>query len=276
MQGISDSGRRVRVVAENKTELRMMDLPLERCRPNPSQPRKYFDPELVKDLARSIERHGLIQPITVKRDPKDKNGYLIVAGERRYRAFLSLERDTVPAILTDGNTDEIALIENLQRQDLSPIEEAEALARLQKKHGYTHEELGKAVGKARSTITNLLKLNDLPRKIKRESATSNLATKSLLIELSKLSDTKQQLAFWKDAKERGVTVKEARARKKPELSAKKHAEKLVAKGEAFVQELEQLADKEAILDKEQYESLLGVFKRFVDYMDAEANRQVKP
>ena len=265
----------MRVREGGATELRMMDVPIEHCRPNPNQPRKHFDPDLIADLARSIERHGLIQPITVRRDPRDKTGYLIVAGERRYHAVKSLNRETIPAILTDGNTDEIALIENLQRQDLSPIEEAEALARLQKKHGYTHQELGKAVGKARSTITNLLKLNDLPPKIKRESATSNLATKSLLIELSKLTDTQKQLAFWKDAKERGVTVKEARARKRPEQEAEKRAGRLMTRGERFVKELEQLSGEGYRLNAEQYEKLLGVYQDFLSYVETEAERQAQ-
>jgi ParB family chromosome partitioning protein len=270
-KGIS---RRVRIETNQaKTELRVVDVPIELCRPNPNQPRQYFDPVMLKELAASIEQHGLLQPITIKRDPKNKEGFLIVAGERRFRAYESLKRSTIPAIITTGNTDEIALIENLQRQDLSPIEEAEALRRLQKKYGYTHEELGKAVGKARSTITNLLKLNDLPRKIKEESLTSNAASKSLLIELSKINHPKKQLAFWQEAKERGVTIKEARARKRPALDTPQAVQKVLSRGEQFIQELEQLAQAKQKLDKEGYEKLLGVFKRFVSYMEEEANRQ---
>lgn len=266
--------QRVRV-SDNKTELRMMDVPLALCRPNPDQPRKYIDPDTLKDLAASIEVHGLIQPITVKRDSRKRGAFIIVAGERRFRAYESLGRETVPAILTTGKADEIALIENLQRQQLSPVEEAAALAKLQKKYSYTHEELGKAVGKARSTITNLLKLNDLPAKIKRESSTSNLATKSLLIELSKISDPKKQLAFWKDAKTRGITVKEARDRKAPTPNQRKLSEKLAKKGMAFLTELEQLEEKGLSLDVEGYEKLLEVYKRFVKFIDEEAARQTK-
>lgn len=266
--------QRVRV-SDSKTELKMLDVPLELCRPNPDQPRKHIDPLTLQELAASIEAHGLIQPITVKRDPRKKGAFIIVAGERRFRAYESLRRETVPAILTTGKADEIALIENLQRQQLSAIEEAEALAKLQKRYKYTHEELGKAVGKARSTITNLLKLNDLPPKIKRESSTSNLATKSLLIEISKITDTKKQLSFWKDAKTRGVTVKEARERKSPVPNQRKLSEKLANKGQAFVIELEQLAEKGLSLDAEGYEKLLEVYKRFVAFIDEEARRQTK-
>lgn len=269
----SNNKKRIRVGSDPKTELRVVDLPTRNCRANPDQPRKYFDEEAIKDLAASIERHGLIQPITVKRDPKNKEAYVIVAGERRFRAYELLKRETVPAIITTGNSDEIALIENLQRQDLSPIEEAEALLRLQKKYGYTHEELGKSVGKARSTITNFLRLNSLPAKIKRESISSNLASKSFLIELSKLSDSKKQLAFWKEAKEKGITVKEARARKKPALNTPEAAQKAILRGEQFVKELEHLGENGTSLDSENYEKLLGIFERFVSIIETEAERK---
>lgn len=263
----SRSENRLRVHIKPKTELRVIDVPLSSCRPNPDQPRKHFDAAALEDLAASIDRHGLLQPITLKRDPKNKNGYLIVAGERRFRAFQHLKRERISAILSTGNTDEIALIENLQREDLKPLEEAETLLRLQKKYAYTHEELGKAVGKARSTISNLLKLTTLPSKIKRESSSSNLATKSFLIELSKIKDPKKQLVFWKEAKEKGITVKEARARKKPSSSKTVHSKKVIQKGEEFLKELERLATQEQNLSNENYERLLGIFERLVNFLD---------
>jgi ParB family chromosome partitioning protein len=248
-------------------------MPLEQLRANPNQPRKQFDPEALNELTQSIERHGLLQPITIKRDPKNKNGFLIVAGERRFRAYERLGRITIPAIITSGKADEIALIENLQREDLNPIEEAEALQRLQKKYNYTHEELGKTVGKARSTITNLLKLNDLPRQIKADCSNGYAVSKSLLIELSKLDSPKKQLAFWKETKQRGVTVKEARARKRAVPNYPEATQKALARGDQFIQELEQIASANQKLDRDAYDKLLGVFKRFVRFMDEEANRQ---
>ena len=244
--------------------------------PRPAQPRKHFDEAQLHELAASVERHGLLQPITVMRDPRDKGGFVVVAGERRFRAFGHLERDTIPAVVTSGNADEIALIENLQRENLSPVEEAGALQRLQKKYAYTHEELSRAVGKARSTVTNLLKLNALPRKIKRECSTSNIATRSFLIELSKLDDPERQLALWQEAKARGVTVREARRRKQAAAPAPPRpsvSPDTLASGQRFVRELERLGDEARPLDGERYEALLDIFKRFVAFMEREAERQ---
>jgi len=263
----SRTTQRIRVSNRPKTELRVLDINLNQCRPNPKQPRKYFNETAIQDLAASIERHGLIQPITVTRDPKNKQGFLIIAGERRFRAFQHLKRQKISAILSNGNSDEIALIENLQRENLNPLEEAEALLKLQKKYNYTHEELGKAVGKARSTITNYLKLTTLPQKIKRESSSSNLATKSFLMELSKLKDPKQQLTFWEEAKNKGITVKEARARKNPKLEAQEQRKKILRQGEAFIKELEQVSAQKEALSNAEYERLLGIFKRLVSFLD---------
>jgi len=113
----------------------------------------------------------------------------------------------------------------------------------------------------------------LPAKIKRESVSSNLASKSFLIELSKLKDSKKQLAFWKEAKEKGITVKEARARKKPALSVTDAAKKTLFQGEQFVKELEDLGTKGSQLDSEEYEKLLSIFERFVSIIEAEAERK---
>ena len=131
----------------------MFRLGLAEIAPNPNQPRKYIDQDSLRELAASIERHGLIQPITVKRRDDSQDGYVLVAGERRFRAHELLGREEILAIVTHGASDEIALIENIQRQDLRPLEEAAAYARLMQAHGWTQEQLAEAVGKARPTIT---------------------------------------------------------------------------------------------------------------------------
>lgn len=279
MQGpkdVSNKLGRVRIdPGQTKDSLRVIDVLLSSCRVNPNQPRKTFDPVSLQELATSIEQHGLLQPITIKRDPRNKEGFIAVAGERRFRAYELLNRETIPAIVTSGNADEIALIENLQREDLSPLEEAEALERLQKKYSYTQEELAKAVGKARSTVTNLLKLTSLPRKVKKECSTSNIATKSFLIELSKLDDPKKQLAFWNEAKERGVTVREARAKKKLVGGRRTPSEmqRTLTMGKQFVGELERLVEDNEPFEAERYEELLDLFKRFVAFVEREAAKQ---
>jgi ParB family chromosome partitioning protein len=189
---------------------RLQDIPVTEIRSNPDQPRKSFSEEALAELAASIDRHGLIQPIVVvERD----DGFTIVAGERRFRAIQSLGHQTTPAlVLTNGVTDELALVENIQREDLHPLEEAEAIQCLMERHGYTQEAVAGIVGKARSTITNTLKLNKLPERIKKECITSNLVSKSLLLEILGLPP-EQREKFWDRIKGGSFTVQKARARK---------------------------------------------------------------
>jgi ParB family transcriptional regulator, chromosome partitioning protein len=261
--------KRVRVeLGQGVQSFRVIAVPLAKCRPNPSQPRKVFNPTALQELADSIAAHGLLQPITVKRDPKDKECFIIVAGERRYRAMNLLKAETIPAVITSGKADEIALIENLQREALTPIEEAQALLRLKEQYNYTQEELAKSIGKARTTITNLLKLNSLPKRIREECSMSNIVNRSFLIELSRIEDPKQQLALWKEAKERGVTVRQARIKKQSEERQQlSDSQRVLSSGKRFISELERLSANEVELSNERYEELLGIFKRFVSYMD---------
>lgn len=132
---------------------------------NPKQPRKTFDPEKMEELAASIKRHGVVQPILVKR-----NGtrYTIIAGERRYRAARLAGLSKVPVVLTDIDEEsvmEIALVENIQREDLNPIEEAAALKLLMQQHDLTQEEVSERVGKSRPAIANALRLLSLSRPV---------------------------------------------------------------------------------------------------------------
>jgi ParB family chromosome partitioning protein len=196
---------------------RIIEIELSKLRLNPDQPRKVFNEETIKELAASIEQHGLIQPISVVTDSESQDGFMIVAGERRYRAHQHLGKTTITAIITKGNSDEIALIENIQREDLSPVDQAEGLANMMTKHGYKQEELAKVIGKARTTVTELLSLNTLPDEIKNECRTSDMASKSALIEIVRLGNTQDQLKFWEDMKQGGVrTVRAARAMKSGE------------------------------------------------------------
>ena len=161
---------------------RIIEIELTKLRPNPDQPRKRFNEDTIKELAASIEQHGLIQPISVVPDSESQEGFVIVAGERRYRAHQHLGRPTITAIITKGNSDEIALIENIQREDLSPMDQAEGLASMMERHGYKQEELAKVVGKPRSTVTELLSLNTLPEDIKQECRTFDVP-KSYLVQI---------------------------------------------------------------------------------------------
>jgi len=193
---------------------KIVEIDLPKIRPNPDQPRKTFKEEGIRELASSIEQHGLIQPITVMRDEAG-DGYILVTGERRYRAHQLLNKETIfSIILTSGNTDELSLIENVQREDLNPIEEAEALAKLMERYSYTQEQLGKVIGKAQNTISTLLRLNTLPAQIKHEYPTSDMVSKSILVEIARHEDPVEQLALWEQAKAGGITVRTTRTVKK--------------------------------------------------------------
>lgn len=152
-------------IYESATNEEIVELNLSDLRPNPYQPRKVFDEEALNELASSIREHGVFQPIIVKKSIK---GYDIIAGERRYRASKMAGLDKIPAIIrdfTDEQMMEIALLENLQREDLSVIEEAIAYKSMIEHLNLTQDELSKRVGKSRSHITNILGLLRLPGEV---------------------------------------------------------------------------------------------------------------
>lgn len=145
---------------------------IDRIHPNPNQPRVFFDEDKLQELAASIREKGVIQPLLVTRGAG--NRYTLVAGERRLRAARLAELSEVPVLLLDqargDESLELALIENIQRQDLNPIEEAQAYTRLMEEFGLTQEEVGRRVGKQRSTVTNTLRLLGLPAAIQQDVA----------------------------------------------------------------------------------------------------------
>jgi ParB family chromosome partitioning protein len=142
-----------------------MEIPVARIRPNPRQPRKRFDPERLSALTESIAEHGILQPILVS---EAVDGYLLIAGERRLRAAQAAGLEHVPAVvrqLADHDQLELALVENLQREDLDPIETADAYRQLIDEFGFTQDDLANRVGRARSTVANTLRLLELARGI---------------------------------------------------------------------------------------------------------------
>jgi ParB family chromosome partitioning protein len=191
---------------------RVVELDAAAIAPNPDQPRVKVDPAGIKDLADSIERHGLLQPILVRRG---EGGFVLVAGQRRLLAFKELGRATVPAIVTSGDPAEIALIENLQREALDPFEEAAAIRRLMERNGYTQAEVGAAIGKKQNTVSALLALERLPERIRAEYPTSDArVSKSWLVELAGVQDEEEQLRLWDLAKQGLATVRAVRAARK--------------------------------------------------------------
>ena len=154
-------GDKVNLNLENKKKDGLLLIPIEKIFRDENQPRKEFDQEKIAELAQSINKNGLIQPLILTK--KDDDNYTLVAGERRWRAAQIANLKTLPALLlpTDLDKDEISLIENIQRENLKVSEEAQAYQRLIEKNNYTHDQLSKIVGKSRSHITNLLRILNL-------------------------------------------------------------------------------------------------------------------
>lgn len=174
-------------IYETASNEEIIDVRLDELRPNPYQPRKVFDEQLLDDLAESIKEHGVFQPIIIKKSIK---GYEIIAGERRVRASKKAGKETIPAIIrnfSDEQMMEIALLENLQRENLSAIEEAKAYDMMLKNLNITQEELSKKVGKSRSHITNILGLLRLPDDVQSMVMSNDISMGHARV-LSKLSD----------------------------------------------------------------------------------------
>jgi ParB family transcriptional regulator, chromosome partitioning protein len=167
--------------------------------PDPDQPSPYFDLEALDELANSIKQSRLYQPVLVR---KDETGQIIlVAGRRRLRAAIMAGLEKIPAIFTEGNPLEISMIENLQRENLRPIEEAEALGRMIEQHGYTQEELALAIGKAQPAIAETINLNRLPETIKNECRQTEKYPKRVLIEIAKQETPEAMLNLFNRTKQ---------------------------------------------------------------------------
>jgi len=145
-----------------------MMVPVEKVHPNPNQPRRHFDSDSLADLSRSIGEKGIIQPLIVRRNPNRDGEFEIVAGERRWRAAQMAKLHEIPVILRDFNDTEVlevAIIENIQRADLNPVEEATGYSQLMSKFGHTQEKLADVLGKSRSHIANAVRLLNLPDEV---------------------------------------------------------------------------------------------------------------
>lgn len=196
-----------RQIYEDVTKEEIIEIELDQLRPNPYQPRKKFDETSLNELAESIREHGIFQPIIVKKSIK---GYEIIAGERRVKASKKIGLSKIPAIIRDFNEEqmmEIALLENLQREDLSAIEEAEAYKKMCDKLMLTQEELAKKVGKSRSHITNLLGLLRLPAVVREMIEDKNISMSHARI-LSKLEEDEKIIEIAERIVKNNLSVRE--------------------------------------------------------------------
>lgn len=188
-----------------KDEIKMVKI--DELRSNPYQPRKVFDETALQELAASIKEHGVFQPIIIKKSIK---GYEIIAGERRVKASKLAGLDEIPAIIRDFSDDEmmeIALLENLQRENLNAIEEANAYKKLLETLELTQEQLSNRLGKSRSHITNMIGLLNLPEEVQKLLSSKEISTGHARI-ISKLENEEQQISLAKKVVDEGLSVRQ--------------------------------------------------------------------
>ena len=209
------------------------EIALNKIEPNPYQPRKEFSLNSIKELANSIEKYGLMQPIVVI---ENNDKYILVSGERRYRAFQFLKRNKIKSLIVDYSLKQLreyALIENIQREELSPIEIALSLKNLMQEYNYTHQEVAEMISKSRTYVTNLLRILKLPKFVldKIENNKLSIGHAKILIGL----DEKMLQIVLKEIEENSLSVRETeqfvkKIRKKADLRVEKLVNKFVEKG----------------------------------------------
>ena len=239
-----------KTVYESATNEEIIEINLDELRANPYQPRKVFNDEALRDLSESIKEHGVFQPIIVKKSIK---GYEIIAGERRVRASKIAGLTKIPAIIRNLNDEqmmEIALLENLQRENLSAIEEAIAYKSMIEKLSLTQEELSKKVGKSRSHITNTIGLLRLPKEVQVMVANNQLSMGHARV-LSKLENEDKIINMAHEIVDKKIPVRELEQESEKEVKKVKIERKPVNNDFKYVEELlrEKLDTKVKIKDK---------------------------
>jgi len=187
---------------------KLYNLSLNDLLTDPNQPRKVMEGQALDELAASIGKHGILEPILFRRH--EDGNLIVVAGERRIAAARKAGLSFIPAIYVDGNCSEIALVENLLRQDLTAVEEAEALQRLMEQQKYTHEQLSGVIGKARTTISDILLINRLPQEIRDDCRGNRLVSKKILIDIARKKQERAMFTAYNSYKEKQQGVKHAR------------------------------------------------------------------
>ena len=196
-------------------------IPIDKLAPNPNQPRAELGD--LTELAESIAEKGILEPLLVR--PSDVGGrFMIIAGERRYRAGLQVGLTELPCIeldVDDREVAEICLIENLQRKDLNPFEEADGLQALADRFGYTHEEIAKKIGKSRSSITETLSLATMPPEVRDQCRHADITAKSMLLQVVRQPSVREMSALVDRIKAGGLTRADARRVRKGKANGAK-------------------------------------------------------
>ena len=194
-------------------------IPVEKIRPNPDQPRKFIGD--LKELTDSIKEKGVLEPLLVRFVPRD-DCYHIISGERRYHASRAAGLREVPCIekiADDAETLELALIENLQRKDLSPFEEADGLQRLAEHFDYTHEDIARKIAKARSSVTETMSLRVIPEAVRKLCVQNGIVSKSLLLQIARQPTEKKMVEAIQRIAQAGLTRDEARRERQDEMNS---------------------------------------------------------
>jgi len=194
-------------------------IPVDKIRPNPDQPRKALGD--LRELSDSIKEKGVLEPLLVRFVPREEC-YYIISGERRYHASRAAglrELPCIEKIADDAETLELALIENLQRKDLTPFEEAEGLHRLAAQYDYTHDDIARKIGKARSSVTETLSLRNIPEPLRRRCADKGIVFKSLLLQVARQPTEKKMVEAVHRIAQGGLTRDEARRERREEKNA---------------------------------------------------------
>lgn len=178
-------------------------IPIDQVHPNPNQPRRFIDPQGLDELTESVRTRGVLQPIIVTRDG---GGFMIMAGERRYRAARAAGLRTLPAIVRDDDPNEIALIENLQREDLTALEEAEGMGAMVARYGYTHQALAQLLHKSRPYVSNMLVLTRLPAEVKAEIHRYPVISREILMAIARQGSEEGMLKLWRRVKLANLSV----------------------------------------------------------------------
>ena len=196
---------------------KLYDLNIADVLPDPEQPRKYFDEQALADLKASIEKHGVLQPVLVRQSAD--GSLLLVSGERRFQASKLAGCLTIPAVFTDGDPAELSIVENLLRENLTAIEEAEAIEKLRAQHEYTLADLALVLGKSDSTLSEILSLNKLPSEVKDDCRNDPKAGRSILSLIARQKTPEKMTALYTKYKESGLTRGEIRKKSaKPKLA----------------------------------------------------------
>lgn len=215
----------------------VIKIPIENIVPNPNQPRYYFDGDNLKELSESIREHGVIQPVLVTKINGDK--YELIAGERRLQASKLAELKEIPAIIrlaTNQQKLELALVENIQRHNLNPVEEAKAYQKLGKEFSLTQEEIAKKTGKSRPAIANIVRLLDLPVEIQRGIIEGKI-TEGHARAILGLENSEKQRALYELILKNNMTVREVENKVK-EITVHSHKRKVLKQVDPYLQDLE--------------------------------------